>query len=59
MMRRKRDYLDIYESVQGWRWRHCAGNHRILASGEAYTRRRDAVRGAVRAVPHVIVKVRA
>lgn len=54
---RRRDYLDVYQGRGGmWRWRHRAGNHRILSQGEGYTRRHDAVRGAHRANPGVPVK---
>lgn len=30
---------------RGWRWRVRAGNGEIVATGESYTRREDAVRG--------------
>ena len=51
-----RDRLQIVASKNGWRWRLVAGNGEILSTDEAYTRRRDAVRGAKRAHPRVKVK---
>lgn len=39
-----------------WRFRLRAHNGKIIASGEAYTRRRDAVRGALRVAPNATVK---
>jgi uncharacterized protein YegP (UPF0339 family) len=41
------DYrCDIWEAADGWRFRFRAGNGEIVSGGEAYTRRRDAVRAA-------------
>lgn len=44
----------VFRSRDGWRWRLLAGNGRIIAVGEAHTRRRDAeraIRTVARAVP--------
>lgn len=55
--RGRTDYIEIYQARdRSWRWRHKAGNHKVLASGEGYTRRRDAVRGAKRAAPGAVLK---
>ena len=35
--------LDLYRVGDGWRWRALGDNHEIIASGEAYTRKVDAV----------------
>ncbi len=43
-MRRAR--VHIYQAKDGWRWRLVAANGRILCSGEAHTRKRDAERAA-------------
>jgi uncharacterized protein YegP (UPF0339 family) len=41
--------LIVYQSRDGWRWRVRGNNNRILADGaESYTRRRDAVKAALR-----------
>lgn len=40
----KQARFDVYESKDGWRWRLIAANGRILASGEAHTRKADAER---------------
>lgn len=34
----------VYQAADGWRWRLTAANGRIIATGEAHTRERDAVR---------------
>ena len=34
----------VYSAPDGYRWRLVAGNGEIVASGEAYTRKRDAMR---------------
>ena len=34
----------VYEAADGWRWRLVAANGRIIATGEAHTRERDAWR---------------
>ena len=39
----------VYQAADGWRWRLTAANGRIIATGEAHTRERDAWR-AVRTV---------
>lgn len=37
-------YVQVYRARDGWRWRRKASNGKITAeSGEAYTRRRDAI----------------
>jgi uncharacterized protein YegP (UPF0339 family) len=37
---------EVYCSASGgWRWRLKSANGEIVASGEAYTRRQDALRG--------------
>jgi len=35
--------IDLYEAGDGWRWRATGDNHEIIASGEAYSRKIDAV----------------
>jgi uncharacterized protein YegP (UPF0339 family) len=41
--------LTIYKARDGWRWRLVAKNgHCVADSGEAYTRRSDALRAALR-----------
>ena len=42
----KAGHFEVYPSKDGWRWRLKAGNGRIVATGEAHTRRADAVRAA-------------
>ena len=33
------DYTEVYRAEDGWRWRRCAANHRIIAEGgEAFGR---------------------
>ena len=49
----KGDVIEIVCGLRGWRWRLRAANGEIISTGEAYTRRRDAVRGAKRAHPRV------
>lgn len=46
----KRDTIEVYrDAASRWRWRYIAQNGHILAdSGQAYSRRVDAVRGAKR-----------
>ena len=36
----------VYRARDGWRWRLIAANNRIIATGEAHTRRADAERAA-------------
>lgn len=36
----------VYRGRDGWRWRLIAANNRIVATGEAHTRRGDAARAA-------------
>lgn len=40
----RRPRFEVYQAADGWRWRLVAANGRTIASGEAHTRRRDAVR---------------
>ena len=43
----RRETITLYRAPDGWRWRYTASNGRILAdSGQGYSRRVDAVRGA-------------
>ena len=45
----RHDTIALYRAPDGWRWRYTASNGRILAdSGQGYSRRVDAVRGACR-----------
>lgn len=41
-------HLEVYPARDGWRWRLVAANGRIVATGEAHTRKRDAVRACQR-----------
>lgn len=43
----------VYEAADGWRWRLQAANNRVLASGEAHTRKQDAER-AVQTVKETV-----
>lgn len=45
----KRARFEIIHAKDGWRWRLISANGRILATGEAHTRRGDAKR-AIRTV---------
>jgi len=38
--------FQVYKAADGWRWRLLAGNNKVIASGEAHTRERDAKRAA-------------
>ena len=40
----KQARFEVYPSKDGWRWRLIAANGRILCTGEAHTRERDAWR---------------
>lgn len=42
----KRPKFVVYKAADGYRWRLVAANGRIVATGEAHTRRRDAERAA-------------
>ena len=43
------DTITLYRAPDGWRWRYTTHNGRVLAdSGQGYSRREDAVRGACR-----------
>ena len=45
----RKDTITLYRAPDGWRWRYTASNGRVLAdSGQGYSRRMDAVRGACR-----------
>ena len=45
----RHDTITLYRAPGGWRWRYTAHNGRVLAdSGQGYSRRVDAVRGACR-----------
>ena len=45
----RHDTITLYRAPDGWRWRYTASNGRVLAdSGQGYSRRVDAVRGAFR-----------
>ena len=45
----RHDTITLYRAPDGWRWRYTASNGRVLAdSGQGYSRRADAVRGACR-----------
>ena len=47
----RHDTITLYRAPDGWRWRYTASSGRILAdSGQGYSRRVDAVRGACRVV---------
>lgn len=47
----RHDTITLYRAPDGWRWHYTASNGRILAdSGQGYSRRVDAVRGAGRVV---------
>lgn len=49
--------VEVYEARDGFRWRAKARNGQVIAVGEAYTRKHDAVRGAMRANPGARVVV--
>lgn len=49
--------FDVYQAKDGWRWRLLAANGRTLASGEGFTRERDA-RRAVEAVRRAVEQTR-
>lgn len=40
--------FEVYRARDGWRWRLIAANGRIVATGEAHDRKRDAVRAVQR-----------
>lgn len=40
--------FEVYKARDGWRWRLVAANGRIVATGEAHTRKTDAIRAAAR-----------
>lgn len=46
-MKRKPKF-EVYPAPDGWRWRLVAANGRIVATGEAHTRKTDAVRACAR-----------
>lgn len=41
-------HFQVYRAADGWRWRLIAANGRIVATGEAHTRKTDAIRAAAR-----------
>ena len=41
---KRRPRFTVYQARDGWRWRLTAANGRIIATGEAHTRERDAWR---------------
>ena len=52
----KRPRFSVYQDKSGgYRWRLLAGNNKVIASGEAHTRERDAWR-AIRTVMAVLGK---
>jgi uncharacterized protein YegP (UPF0339 family) len=38
----------VFHAKDGWRWRLVSGNGRIVATGEAHTRKSDAIRACKR-----------
>jgi uncharacterized protein YegP (UPF0339 family) len=40
----KQPKFEVYPAKDGWRWRLVAANGRIIATGEAHTRKADAER---------------
>lgn len=46
MAARRKARVVVYRARDGWRWRLIAANNRIIATGEAHTRRADAERAA-------------
>lgn len=49
--------FEVYQDKRGgWRWRLKAANNRIIAQGEAHTRKRDADR-AVRTIKETVWSV--
>jgi len=40
--------FEVYQARDGYRWRLVAANGRIVATGEAHTRKRDAIRACQR-----------
>lgn len=48
MSQKRAPRFQIYKARDGWRWRLVAANGRIVATGEAHTRKRDAVRACQR-----------
>ena len=42
----KAPHFEVYRAKDGWRWRLKASNGRIVATGEAHTRKADAIRAA-------------
>jgi uncharacterized protein YegP (UPF0339 family) len=52
------DRFELYEDAAGsWRWRKVAPNGEIIATGEAHTRRADAIRAARREDPEASIEV--
>jgi uncharacterized protein YegP (UPF0339 family) len=44
----KQPRFDVYKGADGWRWRLRAANSQIVATGEAHTRKSDAIRACKR-----------
>ena len=44
----KQPRFTTYKARDGWRWRLIAANGRIVATGEAHTRKADAIRATRR-----------
>lgn len=49
----KEPRFEVYKARDGWRFRLKAANNRIIATGEAFTRKRDAER-AVQTVKETV-----
>lgn len=47
--------FEVYRAEDGWRWRLIAANGRIIATGEAHTRERDAWR-AIHTVKYITAR---
>lgn len=46
--------FEVYEAKDGWRWRLRAKNGRIVCTGEAHPRKRDARRALIRVADMVV-----
>jgi len=51
-MTRAATLVEVYKARKGWRFRAKSRNNKVIGQGQAYTRKHDAARGAVRAFPH-------
>jgi uncharacterized protein YegP (UPF0339 family) len=45
----RKQHIEVYNSGKRFRWRLVGANGEIMSQGEPYTRRYDAVKGALRA----------